>query len=227
MQIIMINVETPKNYEQKCLCVLLLDNSYSMTFNGRIEELQKGIEIFHQEIMEDPTTSNRLEVAIIRFGGTVEVMQQPALVNDFRMPKLIADGATPMKEAIEEAIGLVNARKSWYKLTGQPYYRPWIIAITDGGPTDVINFKDLHDKIQKEVDNKSFFFFAIGVEDADMEKLQKISSTQMSAAKLTGLKFAEFFTWLSASMTQVTSSHDGDIINMPSPADWMDGFKID
>ncbi len=222
----MINVETPKNYEQKCLCVLLLDNSYSMNENGRLNELQKGIEIFHQEIMEDPTTSNRLEVAIIRFGGTVEVMQQPALVNNFRMPRLAADGGTPMKEAIEEAIGLINARKSWYKQTGQPYYRPWIITMTDGEPTDINNITEFHDKIQKEVDNKSFFFFAIGVEDANMEKLQRISSKQMPPAKLNGLKFAEFFTWLSASMTQVTSSHDGDIVKMPSPADWMDGFTI-
>jgi uncharacterized protein YegL len=221
----MFDVQSPVNYEQKCLCVLLLDTSGSMHGNP-ISELQNGIEIFHHEISGDPTTTNRLEIAIITFDSKVNVLQNPSLVSDFIMPKLSANGATFMGEAIEEAISLVEARKSWYKLTGQPYYRPWIIVITDGEPTDVPNLFDLHKKIQEDVNNKKYFFYAIGVEDANMDKLKQISSEKMPPAKLQGLKFADFFKWLSASMTQVTSSADDSIINLPSPADWMEGFVI-
>ncbi len=221
----MINVQSPANYEQKCLCVLLLDISGSMS--GRpIRELQKGIELFHSEISEDPTTANRLEVAIITFESWVKVIQNPALASEFTMPNLIADGATCMGEAIQEGINLVEARKSWYKLTGQPYYRPWIIVITDGEPTDLPNLSDLQDIIQKDVNSKKYYFYAIGVEGANMDKLKQISPDQMPPAKLQNLRFADFFKWLSASMAQVTSSVDDSVISLPSLEDWMKGFVI-
>jgi len=48
----------------------------------------------------------------------------------------------------------------------------------------------------------------------------------MPAAKLSGLKFSEFFRWLSASMTAITKSSEGNKINLPKPSDWMAGFTI-
>jgi len=221
----MFDIESPQNYEQKSLCVLLLDVSASMSGN-QIRSLQNGIEAFHQEILEDPTTSNRLEVAIITFGSNVRIVQQPALVSQFIMPQLFINGTTSMGEAIDEAINLVEARKSWYKTTGQPYYRPWIITMTDGEPTDIPSIQDKGNEIRNHVENKNFFFFGIGVDGANMKVLQDLSSPQMPPAKLQGLKFAEFFKWLSASMTQVVTSNESEEINLPSPANWMEGFKI-
>lgn len=221
----MFEIESPSNYEQKSLCVLLLDTSGSMS-GEKIKNLQIGINTFHEEISEDPTTANRLEVAIITFDSYISVVQHPKLVNDFTMPLLGAGGMTVMGAAIDEAINMVEARKSWYKTTGQPYYRPWIITMTDGEPTDIPSLSDVKNKIQRNVDNKNFFFFGIGVDGANMKTLERISSTQMPPAKLEGLKFAEFFKWLSASMAQVVISDDGDEIDLPSPADWMEGFKI-
>ena len=221
----MFEIESPSNYEQKSLCVLLLDTSHSMS-GSKIKNLQSGIESFHKEISEDPTTANRLEIAIITFDSNVNVIQHPMLVNDFIMPQLILNGATSMGAGIDEAINLVEARKSWYKSTGQPYYRPWIITLTDGEPTDIPRLEDVKYKIQSNVDNKNFFFFGVGVEGANMRTMENISSSQMPPAKLEGLKFADFFKWLSASMTQIVHSNDGDEINLPSPANWMQGFKI-
>ena len=59
-----------------------------------------------------------------------------------------------------------------------------------------------------------------------MNVLAKISSPQMPPAPLKGLKFTEFFKWLSASMTIVTSSQDGAKIDLPNAANWMTGFTI-
>lgn len=219
--------ESAVNYEQKSLCVLLLDASHSMD-GEKLRTLQVGIESFHKEISEDPTSQNRLEVAIITYGSTVKVVQQPALVDDFEMPKLQLMGATSMGSAIDEAINLVDARKSWYKMTGQPYYRPWIINITDGEPTDIPSLARKGTEIRNHVDSKNFFFFNVGVQEANMSTLEKLSSPQMPPAKLEGLKFAEFFQWLSASIQIVSASTDNgsDTVALPSPANWMEGFKI-
>ena len=221
------NIETAVNYEQKSLCVLLLDASHSME-GKKLKSLQKGIETFHEEIAGDPTTQNRLEVAIIAYGSNIEVLQQPALVDNFEMPKLQLMGSTSMGQAIDEAIELVEARKSWYKATGQPYYRPWIINMTDGEPTDIPNIQSKGDEIRKQVEDKNFFFFNVGVSGASMNTLEKLSSQQMPPAKLEGLRFAEFFQWLSASIQIVAASSDAqtDSVNLPSPSNWMEGFKI-
>ena len=70
--------------------------------------------------------------------------------------------------------------------------------------------------------------FNVGVKKADMRKLGLLSSNQMPPAKLEGLKFAEFFQWLSASIQLVASSTDSGEATapLPSPSDWMSGFKI-
>lgn len=221
------DAESAVNYEQKSLCVLLLDVSFSME-GKRIKSLQAGIEAFHKEIMEDQTSRNRLEIAVLSYGQNVEVLQQPALVDDFKMPELETTGSTSMGKGIDEAIEIVEARKSWYKMTGQPYYRPWIINITDGEPTDIPNIELKGNEIRSNIENKNFFFFNVGVEDASMSTLEKLSSEQMPPAKLDGLKFAEFFQWLSASIQIVAASIDTETesVNLPSPSNWMEGFKI-
>lgn len=80
--------ESPSNYQQKCLCVLLLDVSGSMrrpvsdnSTVKRIDRLNEGVARFYDDIINhkggvSPTTKNQLEVAIIKFD------QEPTLVRN-------------------------------------------------------------------------------------------------------------------------------------------------
>jgi uncharacterized protein YegL len=219
------NVETPDNYEQKCLCVLVLDVSGSME-GEPIRQLNQGIQSFYQDIIADSTTANRLEVCLIEFSTTADVLIEPSLAENFTMPNLITKGSTALVDGVRLAISKVEERKSWYKQTKQKYYRPWIILMTDGAPDSTQDVNGLAQEIKQGVANKTFFFFGVGVQGAKMEVLQQISSPDMQPAMLEGLKFGAFFKWLSASMTTVTSSKDGDTASMADPASWMKGFKI-
>ena len=222
--------ESPTNYEQKCLCTLVLDVSGSMS-GKPIEELNLGIGKFYEEIQIDATTANRLEVCVITFGSEIECLQEPALVENFTMPQLTTYGSTKLVDGVREAIAKIEARKKYYNKSGQPYYRPWIILVTDGEPDDDQDIDGLAQEIHAATDDtqeggKKYVFFAVGVERANMDILKKISSSKIPPAKLSGLKFSEFFQWLSASMTTITSSKDGDLVNLPNPEPWMDGFKV-
>ena len=66
----------------------------------------------------------------------------------------------------------------------------------------------------------------IGVgEDANMELLKKMMAGK--AMKLDGLKFGAFFSWLSASLSTVASSKEGDKVDISEGAsDWMKSFDI-
>jgi uncharacterized protein YegL len=219
------NVETPDNYEQKCLCVLVLDVSGSME-GEPIKQLNQGIQSFYQDIIGNSTTANRLEVCLIEFSSDVNVLIEPSLAENFTMPTLVTKGTTALVDGVREAIKKVEERKNWYKQTKQKYYRPWIILMTDGAPDSNQDVNGLAQEIKQGVANKTFFFFGVGVQGAKMDILQQISSPDMQPAMLEGLKFSDFFKWLSASMTTVTSSKDGDTVSMANPASWMKGFKI-
>lgn len=221
------HAEFAENYEQKCLCVLVLDVSGSMSGNP-IRDLNKGLQDFYNDIVSDETTSQRLEISIITFNHIVKTIQEPALIDNISMPTLNAEGSTAMVNALNDAIDKVEARKQWYKSTNQAYYRPWIILMTDGEPDDDQNVNALSQRIKSDVQAKRYEFLPIGVEGANMAILNQIKGN-INPMKLAGTKFSSFFKWLSASMGTVVNAAEGQKVNLSAGAsDWMDEyFKID
>lgn len=225
MTLTTFKTESPDNYEQKCCCSLVLDVSGSMD-GEPIRQLNEGIQSFYQDIQTDSTTANRLEVAVVEFSDIVKTLVDPSLAANFIMPTLTTKGTTNLVGGVREGIKIVRDRKAWYKQTGQPYYRPWVILVTDALPDEGQDISSLTQEIRDGMSKKDFFFFALGVQGADMNMLNNISDPSMPPAALQGLRFSEFFKWLSASMTMVTNSKDGDKVNLPNPAGWMKGFSV-
>jgi uncharacterized protein YegL len=60
-------------------------------------------------------------------------------------------------------------------------------------------------------------FFAVGVENANMQALAKISTRQ--PLRLKGLDFREMFVWLSRSMQSVAHSRPDETIRL-QPTGW-------
>lgn len=230
--------ESAQNMEQKCLCVLVLDVSGSMR-GAKLDSLNKGVRDFFTQIQTadgvPDSLVDQLEIAIIQYDEEVRILRDPKLLEDGELPPTLTErgSVTETVMAIEEAIKLVEDRKAFYKSTGQLYYRPWIIVMTDGepygkkaSPTDI---DILSQKVAMEANpktGKKYMIMGIGVgEDANMETLKKMTAGRASA--LQGLKFGEFFEWLSASLTSVASSKEGDKIDISAGAsDWMSSFEI-
>ncbi len=203
-----------ENPEPRCPCVLLLDTSGSM--GGQpIDQLNEGVRTFKQELMTDPLATKRVEVAIVTF-GPVTVEADFHTVPNFHPRELDTTGDTPMGAAINMGIEMVSRRKKEYKEHGIAYYKPWIILITDGAPTDEWSRAAMN--VKEGEQSKKFAFFAIGVEGANMDILKQISVR--APLKLKGLMFREFFMWLSASMKMVSSKNPGAAINLLPPSGW-------
>jgi uncharacterized protein YegL len=203
------------NPQPRCACVLLLDTSSSMG-GLPIIQLNEGIKVFKDELLADSLAAKRVEIAIVTF-GPVTIESDFQSVSNFYPQQLKADGGTPMGEAIEKGVEMITHRKQEYKSHGIQYFKPWIILITDGAPTD--NYDRAMRLITEGEENSSFAFFAIGVQDADMNTLNRISPRR-TPQKLQGLKFREFFIWLSGSMKIVSSKNPGVKISLPPPQGW-------
>lgn len=166
--------EVETYYEQKCLCVFVLDVSDSM--RGKpMEELNKGLQYLYSEFTKDEYIT-KLEVSLITFNNIVKMIQEPSLIENFRMPHLsVTDNrATTMEDALNLAINLVEHRKEWYKMTGQAYYRPLIVLVTSVAPTCIHNIDSIAKRIKGDTAKKKFSFIPIGVDTSSVEILNKI-----------------------------------------------------
>ena len=211
--------EFVENAEPRCPCLLLLDTSTSM--RGRpIAELNEGLRTFKTQLMADGMATQRVEVGIVTF-GPVRVHTPFQTADAFEAPTLQANGDTPLGAAIDQGLDLLDARKRAYKEAGIAYYRPWVFLITDGAPTDA--WRQAATRV-REGDNaarKSFSFFAVGVEGADMATLTQLCAVERPPLKLQGLNFRELFTWLSSSLGGVAKSQPGQLVALPPPSGWL------
>jgi len=204
-------VEFADNPENRCACLLLLDTSSSMQ-GDPIAELNNGLREFQTYMLEDPLASKRVEVAAISF-GPVSVETDWMSAGSFTAPVLRAEGLTPMGEAIEHGLEMLRLRKDLYRQHGISYYRPFVVLMTDGAPTD--DWSNAAALVKQGEADKAFSFFAVGVQNADMSTLRQISVRE--PLKLKGLEYKPFFQWLSSSLSSVSHSNPGDAVPLKNP----------
>jgi uncharacterized protein YegL len=205
-------MEQPRNKDQKCPVVLVLDTSGSMEGAG-ISELNTALTKLKDDILSDPTLTQRLELGIVCFDDESRIERPIDLVSvDTQMPTLETGGTTNVVAGLNTAMEMVEERKRFYKDNGEQYYRPFIVLFTDGAPTNTDEeIEALDVKIQQMADNKKFVFIPFGVEGADMQLLAKLAvqtaderlKNQAKAWQMKDLsKFGEVFAFVSSSISE-------------------------
>jgi uncharacterized protein YegL len=210
--------EFAENPEPRCPVVLLLDTSGSMA-GAPIQSLNEGLQTFRQDVLRNEIAALRVEVAIVSF-GPVQLVQDFITFDNFNPPNLEAEGLTPMGEAINYAVDLLESRKQIYRDNGVQYYRPWVFLITDGEPDPNSPWQTAATRArQAEADHK-LLFFAVAVGDANTDILRQIAPPERPPLHLNGLDFKSMFLWLSSSMQRVSSSKVGSSMLSLPPVGW-------
>ena len=205
------------NPSPRCPVVLVLDTSGSMA-GEPIEQLNAGAQLFIDEVKGDDLARWSVDLAVFAAGGEVECLLDFTSIEQIGgISPMHASGTTPLGEATQLAISRLEARKAEYRHAGVPYYQPWLVIISDGVPTD--DWKESANRAHKLSSERKLVSIPIGVGDADMDVLSAFSSKP--AISLDGLKFREFFLWLSASMSRVSASTSSDAaVQLPSIDSW-------
>lgn len=203
-----------ENPEPRCPCILLLDVSGSM-YGAPMRALNEGLRIFKQELARDELAKKRIEIAIVTFSSDIQVVEDFATPDQLEAPTLSAQGKTHMGSGIQMALDMIQARKLQYRQSGIAYYRPWVFLITDGEPQGEPDtaIEQAAQRLKNEEASRRVAFFAVGVEGANMTRLEQIAVR--SPLKLTGLNFQEMFVWLSASMKRISQSRTDEQVQLP------------
>ena len=124
--------------------IILADVSGSMTQDNNIGALNAALKDFLNTLSKESRLNAEIQVSIITFGGSkaeVHVPLTPAWqinqTND-----LVASGGTPMGGAFELAVEMIENKE----IIPSRAYKPTIVLISDGIPTD--NWEASFDKLK-------------------------------------------------------------------------------
>jgi uncharacterized protein YegL len=230
--------------QPRCPVILLLDTSESMGWENSsgdkpIDQLNQGLVTFKKAVEEDDLAALKAEIAILTFGFPVQKLFEDNFVriNSFNPPELKPEGTTLMGEAIEEALELVQTRKSYYKENKFPYLQSLIFLITDGQPDyggengkapALAKTLEIAPVLKDADKSRKLTFFSIGVGNANFDILKMITPPPRQEPhsppepdriiKLAGTasQFRELFLWLAETTKKVSAVRLGQQAAFPS-----------
>jgi uncharacterized protein YegL len=192
--------------EPHMACLFLVDTSGSM-YGDPIAELNKGLNRFKEEVCADPVTREVLDVAVVAFNNTVNVVQEFTPVSYMQPVNLSAGGGTGMGAALREGIRMIDERYRFYRRAGSEPYCPWIVMITDGVPTDSV--EGLAQEIEQLDRADKMRLWSLAVSGADTRFLNELGHHKRVLV-LRDMDFTSFFNWVSKSMRSISVSSPGE-----------------
>jgi uncharacterized protein YegL len=125
-----------------------------------------------------------------------------------QVPRFTADGYTPMGQAVNMCLDMLEQAKRVYSEMGVDYFQPWLVLMTDGEPTDDVTISV--QRCQKMVNNRKLTVFPIAIgKDANLSKLGQFSP-RLNPLRIEAADLKRFFSWLSKSVNAVSLSNPGD-----------------
>lgn len=198
-----IHLNLNTNYQPRCPAAFILDVSGSME-GAPIQELNKALPVLFSELLSNELTAMRVEPCIITCGGEAKVVQPFAPVAAMQELNLqfAASGETPLGRSIRLALTEISKRREHYRAGGLASYRPTVVVLSDGRPTDAEWIQASAELAQLSRDETHpWTVIAVGVgPHADMGALAAITSPALPPQRLHGLQFAALFRWISESL---------------------------
>lgn len=192
---------------------LILDKSGSMSERVsssrgkvvKIDELNNNLLELLRTIRNDANARLMSDICLIACGG-----EQPEIINGYTsvdkisFKPLVAGGRTPLGASVQLALDLLNRRREYYRGAGMEHYKPILMIMTDGQPTEedyvVANAAK---RCSDMVNNEGLKVLPIGIGDAARLDILDCFSPKVKAKCITNMDvFMKLFEMLSVSMSQ-------------------------
>jgi uncharacterized protein YegL len=176
---------------------LVLDTSGSM-HGSNIRDLNENVRNFLTFVENNQKARRNAEIAIIEFGGDVRVVTGYNSIDKINFSDLSAYGATPIGGAVSTALELLDIRRQYYRNNAIEHYKPIMLIMSDGEPTD--DYIGVAQEVYSMVEKKQLKIFPVGIgEKFNAAHLANFSPFLKPRLIQQSSDFSELFELLSAS----------------------------
>ncbi|MCA9030729.1 MAG: VWA domain-containing protein [Planctomycetaceae bacterium] len=186
---------------------LLLDCSESVA-GEPFEAIKAGLHSLISTLQQDPMALETAALSVIGFSGKATELIPLTDLTQVSMPRLRLGSGTALGSALSILQASIERDVRKNSATTKGDYKPNIFLLTDGRPTD--SWMAEADKVRAKVGSNQYNMIAVGCgDDADLEALSRITPIVIRSKDLNPEVMAQFFQWVSASVTTVSTAVSG------------------
>ena len=184
--------------------VVLADTSGSMSRNGKIDTLNLAVAEMIRSFAEEESDRVEIQVAVITFGKGGAALHQPLTpAHEIQWTPLVAEGKTPMGEALNQARRIVEDMSQ----ISRRAFKPALVLVSDGVPTD--DWRSALDALLASERGAKACRFALGIGAETGEEVLEafVAGTGTRVFQANEVRqIRKFFTWVTMSITSRSRS---------------------
>lgn len=219
-----------------CFCLDVSGSMLAPTAKGttRIQELNQAFSSFIRAMQNNPEVAISADIAVITFGGDVQILNAFVPLSNFRPIEIRVNehSLTPMGEAINAAVKLLEVRKQACKSRGINYHQPWLVVLTDGevtGNRATVEYNKACAAVNELESNRKLVVFNAGIGDeANYSLLARLSKKRAEPIRIGYTDLNKFFEFLnSSSVAVVNGCNDDEVLYGTTESYFSKGTAID
>lgn len=202
---------------RRLLTYLCIDTSGSM-HGEPIVAVNAGLQALLTSLRSNPYALESVHLSIVTFDSDIKEVLLPTPLDQVFLPEITCprSGATLLGAALEHIYERVqqDVRKS--SATEKGDWRPILVILTDGKPTDTLAYSEIIPRIQA-CGFAKIVACAAGPK-ADPAQLKRLTDTVVSLDTMDAASFSQFFQWVSATFAQSSQSRGAtSAVELPPP----------
>jgi len=197
---------------------IVLDTSGSMR-GEPVAAVNVGLRSMLAALRQDPFALETVRVCVMTFDIDARVIVPLTPLDTVVIPEVVvpSSGATFLGKAMQLVVQTIHADVAAVRPGNQRDWRPLLFVMTDGAPSDQHHF----DLMVPEVLRCQFsVIVACGAGPrARLDVLRKLTDRVVALDTMDASSFAGFFSWVSSSVSGMSSSAGTGSTNLPPPPD--------
>ncbi|AUX62025.1 VWA domain-containing protein [Simonsiella muelleri] len=205
---------------RRLLTYICIDTSGSMR-GEPIEAVNAGLQALMTSLRQNPYALESVHLNITTFDSQIKTVLPMTPLEQVVLPEIVCpeSGATFLGGVLEEVAQAVQRDRIVGNANQKGDWRPMLIVLTDGKPTDLLVYSEVIPKI-KQLGFGNIVACAAGPK-ADANYLKQLTDCVVSLDTMDANSFAKFFQWVSSTVTQtsISAGSPTQSITLPPPPD--------
>lgn len=196
---------------------ILIDVSGSM--NGEpIQAVQVGLEAMLASLKSNPYALDTVWLSLISFGDEAQPLVSLTELEKFALPTIVVPktAQTNLGKGLQLLCEQYDKEVVKTTSTAKGDWRPLLVVLTDGAPTDVGLYRQMSERIRQNYNFARVICCAAG-KKARLEPLKMLTSEIVALEQMDESSFKTFWVWVTNTISRSSQMPTADASDVPAP----------